>query len=203
MQTTTKNEKLTETTTNNQELKTQTTTSPTTTATFRSTEKETYVTETTQQQTEATTRTTIKFTEPPTTTGKTPSTTLKILTSSSESTPEFTDTISSTTFLSTEETRFISTKRSENVNVSSIVLGLMLTFSLVANLVLAFLLYKSCRRHIPGEEDQNKLYTNEIPLSKIEHETAYTDIQCRDDNPAYQYESLSSQNEATYTNTIP
>ena len=111
-------------------------------ATFRSTEKETYFTETTQQQTEATTRTTIKFTEPPTTTAKTPSTTLKFLTSSSESTPEFTDTISSTTFLSTEETRFISTKRSENVNVSSIVLGLMLTFSLMANLVLAFLLYK-------------------------------------------------------------
>ena len=65
------------------------------------------------------------------------------------------------------------------------------------------LFLSSCRRQITGEEDKNKLYTNEISLSKIEHETTYTGIQFTDDNPAYQYESLSRQNEATYTNTIP
>ena len=71
-------------------------------------------------------------------------------------------------------------------------------------LVIFHLLFlSSCRRQITGEEDKNKLYTNEISLSKIEHETTYTGIQFIDDNPAYQYESLSRQNEATYSNTIP
>nr|XP_022294302.1 mucin-17-like isoform X2 [Crassostrea virginica] len=196
---------LTDATTTKKEFKTQKTSSPLTTTTFKSTEKDAYVTQTIQQKTEATTRTTKKFTEPTTTPTK-HSTTLKTLTSASKSTPTFTAATSATTFQSTEETEVIQdipSRRSENVNVSSVVLGLMLAISLMANMILAFLLYKSCRKQIPVEEDKNKLYTNEISLSKIEHETTYTGIQFTDDNPAYQYESLSRQNEATYSNTIP
>lgn len=113
-------------------------------ATFKSTEKDAYVTQTTQQKTEATTRTTKKFTEPTTTPTK-HSTTLKTLTSASKSTPSFTAATSATTFQSTEETEVIQdipSRRSDNVNVSSVVLGLMLAISLMANMILAFLLYK-------------------------------------------------------------